>query len=329
MFPAPNLLRQTFSLPSPSKEVTSHLHQEVTTHLEQEVTSHLHQEVLKLTVLSLCLTLKEGGADLTPRTGWRRKPKIAERNVFVVLLISPDCPVHSRLTTDPSVLQHLAPDEPSGLRWCTNQFRNPLVKASPLQAVGAHLLQPAVVGLGDANISPHSNNAFLAFRAAVAYRHQHAVEVSELVLVPVVGVHGARCQQLPEPPHARDPQDGDAAVPAEGLQQREVDLQRHIVDAVQGVRRQNTQDHGVRVSVGGEDGGQEVEVDLLSVLRDHLVLEEAVGVVQHLLGGRQQQDVDVLVQLQLLAVALHQQHARHGDAEGLAQLPGLKGAQNS
>lgn len=62
-----------------------------------------------------------------------------------------------------------------------------------------------------------------------------------------VGIHST--QQLPEPLNAADPQDGNAAVAAEGLQQGEVDLQRHIVCIIS---CQNTQDHTVRVS--GEEG---------------------------------------------------------------------------
>lgn len=74
------------------------------------------------------------------------------------------------------------------------------------------------------------------------------MEVSELLLVSV-GIRGP--QQLLEPPDSRDPQDGEATVAAEGLQQGEVDLQRHVVRVVS---RQDAQDHTVRVSEGGQEG---------------------------------------------------------------------------
>lgn len=73
------------------------------------------------------------------------------------------------------------------------------------------------------------------------------MEVSELFLVSV-GIRGS--QQLLEPPDSRDPQDGEATVAAEGLQQGEVDLQRHVVRVVSG---QDAQDHAVRVSEGGQE----------------------------------------------------------------------------
>lgn len=74
------------------------------------------------------------------------------------------------------------------------------------------------------------------------------MEVSALLLVSV-GVHSA--QKLPQPLNPRDPQDVDAAVAAEGLQQREVDLQRHVLLVV---GRQDAQDHAVRIS--GETEGK-------------------------------------------------------------------------
>lgn len=66
-----------------------------------------------------------------------------------------------------------------------------------------------------------------------------------LLLVPV-GVRGA--QQLLEPPQARNPEDGQAALAAEGLEQGEVDLQSHVVGVVVG--RQHTKDHAVGISAG-------------------------------------------------------------------------------
>lgn len=85
-------------------------------------------------------------------------------------------------------------------------------------------------------------------RAESTYRNQHAVEVSVVFLVPV-GIHGT--QQLLEPLDSGDSQDGNAAVAAEGLQQGEVDLQRHVVCVVSSVSCQDAQDHAVWVSGGG------------------------------------------------------------------------------
>lgn len=68
------------------------------------------------------------------------------------------------------------------------------------------------------------------------------MQVSVLLLVSVA-VRGA--QQLLEPPQARNSEDGEAALAAEGLEQGEVDLQSHVVCIV---GRQNAQDHAVGVS---------------------------------------------------------------------------------
>ena len=57
-----------------------------------------------------------------------------------------------------------------------------------------------------------------------------------------------------------------------------------------------------------------------------LVLEEAVGVVEHLLHSVEQQQVCAQLQLQLLAVVLHRQHAAQRDAQGRAELLGLNGS---
>ena len=57
-----------------------------------------------------------------------------------------------------------------------------------------------------------------------------------------------------------------------------------------------------------------------------LVLEEAVGVVEHLLHCGEQQQVCAQLQLQLLAVVLHRQHAAQRDAQGRADLLGLQAA---
>lgn len=55
-----------------------------------------------------------------------------------------------------------------------------------------------------------------------------------------------RCaQQLLEPPQARNSEDGEAALTAEGLEQGEVDLQSHVVCIVS---RQNAKDHTVGIS---------------------------------------------------------------------------------
>lgn len=50
-----------------------------------------------------------------------------------------------------------------------------------------------------------------------------------------------------EPPQARNSEDGEAAVAAEGLQQGEVDLQGHVGRVV---GRQDAQDHAVGISEG-------------------------------------------------------------------------------
>lgn len=77
--------------------------------------------------------------------------------------------------------------------------------------------------------------------SASAHRYQHAVQVSVLLLVPVsVGA----AQQLLEPPQARNPEDGEAALAAEGLEQGEVDLQGHVVRIV---GRQDAEDHAVGI----------------------------------------------------------------------------------
>ena len=57
-----------------------------------------------------------------------------------------------------------------------------------------------------------------------------------------------------------------------------------------------------------------------------LVLEEAVGVVEHLLHSVEQQQVCAQLQLQLLTVVLHRQHAAQRDAQGRADLLGLNGS---
>lgn len=71
------------------------------------------------------------------------------------------------------------------------------------------------------------------------------MQVAVLLLVSV-GVRAA--QQLLEPPQARNSEDGEAALAAEGLEQGEVDLQSHVVRIV---GRQNAQHHAVGVSEGG------------------------------------------------------------------------------
>lgn len=75
-----------------------------------------------------------------------------------------------------------------------------------------------------------------------SHRYQYAVQVSVLLLVSV-SVRGA--QQLLEPPQARNSEDGEAALAAEGLEQGEVDLQSHVVCIV---GRQNAKDHAVGIS---------------------------------------------------------------------------------
>lgn len=75
-----------------------------------------------------------------------------------------------------------------------------------------------------------------------AHRNQDAVKVPVLFLVSA-GIPGA--QQLLEPPQAQHLQDGQVVFAAEGLEQREVDLQRHVLHVV---GRQHAQDPTVRVS---------------------------------------------------------------------------------
>lgn len=69
------------------------------------------------------------------------------------------------------------------------------------------------------------------------------MEVSVLLLVSV-GIHGG-AQQLLEPPQSRHPQDGEVALTEKRLEQREVDLQSHIIRVV---GRQHAQDNAVRVT---------------------------------------------------------------------------------
>lgn len=68
------------------------------------------------------------------------------------------------------------------------------------------------------------------------------MEVPVLFLVSV-GIPGV--QQLLEPPQAQHSQDDHVVFAAEGLEQREVDLQRHVLQVV---GRQHAQDPAVRVS---------------------------------------------------------------------------------
>jgi len=65
-----------------------------------------------------------------------------------------------------------------------------------------------------------------------------------------VGDRRRVAQQLREATHARDAHDVDVVGAAEGLQQREVDLQRHVA-LVLLVRSQHAQNHAVRVAAGG------------------------------------------------------------------------------
>lgn len=88
--------------------------------------------------------------------------------------------------------------------------------------------------------SVHSVRTLEACRHESAHRNQDAVEVP--VLFPV-GIPGA--QQLLESPQAQHSQDGQVVFAAEGLEQREVDLQRHVLQVV---GRQHAQDPTVRVS---------------------------------------------------------------------------------
>lgn len=64
-----------------------------------------------------------------------------------------------------------------------------------------------------------------------------------MLLLVSVGVCAA--QQLLEPRQARNSEDGEATLAAEGLEQGEVDLQSHVVRIV---GRQDAQDHAVGVS---------------------------------------------------------------------------------
>lgn len=148
-----------------------------------------------------------------------------------------------------------------------DELRHPLVEASALPAVVPDLLQPAVVGFGvlqgrdrievrtvcrkfcnsqwrqrSQNISTMACRTLEACRHESAHRNQDAVEVPVLFLVSV-GIPGA--QQLLEPPQPQHPQDGQVVFTAEGLEQREVDLQRHVLQVV---GRQHAQDPTVWVS---------------------------------------------------------------------------------
>lgn len=76
----------------------------------------------------------------------------------------------------------------------------------------------------------------------LTHRNQHAVEVSALLLVSVCI---CSTQKVPEPLEPSNPQDVDARVAAEGLKQREVDLQGHIVLVV---RSQDAQNHTLGIS---------------------------------------------------------------------------------
>lgn len=60
---------------------------------------------------------------------------------------------------------------------------------------------------------------------------------------------GVVLQQLGQPPHPGQPQDVDVIVAAEGLQEREVDLERDVVIVLL-IRGQHAQNHAVRVPAG-------------------------------------------------------------------------------
>lgn len=81
-----------------------------------------------------------------------------------------------------------------------------------------------------------------ACRHESAHRNQDAVEVPVLFLVSV-GIPGA--QQLLEPPQAQHSQNGQVIFAAEGLEQREMDLQCHVLQVI---GRQHAQDPAVWVS---------------------------------------------------------------------------------
>lgn len=70
-----------------------------------------------------------------------------------------------------------------------------------------------------------------------------------LVLV-LVAVRGG-AQQVLEPPQSPHPQDGEIVLVEEGLHQREVDLQSHVVCVV---GRQQAQDRAVRIAAWGTKG---------------------------------------------------------------------------
>lgn len=72
------------------------------------------------------------------------------------------------------------------------------------------------------------------------------MQVPGLVFVAALGV---LLQQLGQPPHAGHSQDVDVVVAAESLQQREVDLQRDVINIFL-IGGEDAQDHAVRVPVG-------------------------------------------------------------------------------
>lgn len=136
-----------------------------------------------------------------------------------------------------------------------DDFRHPLVE-SFLSVVALNLLQPAVVSLGVLRRQRWAHGSitfsetlfsFVLLYSIVCisatHRNQNAVEILLLVLV-LVAVRGG-AQQLLEPTQSPNPEDGEIVLVEEGLHQREVDLQSHVVCVV---GRQQAQDRAVRIA---------------------------------------------------------------------------------
>lgn len=101
----------------------------------------------------------------------------------------------------------------------------------------------------------------ICISGACTYSDQDAVQVPGLVAVFVPGA--VLLQQLREAPHAGHPQDVNAVVAAESLQQGEVDLQRNVTFILL-ISGEDAQDDTVRVSAGGRGGGR-VNVNIFIV----------------------------------------------------------------
>lgn len=154
-----------------------------------------------------------------------------------------------------------------------DEFRHPPVEQSLLLVVALHLLQSAVFHLGvlqeerwtRAQSHVRKRCYFVVYHSTVlssTHRHQNAVEILLIVLVLVAVCGGA--QQLLEPTQPPHPQDGEVVLAEEGLQQREVDLQSHVVLVVS---CQEAKDGAVRITAWETRGEHDH-------LRSHLMWSE-------------------------------------------------------